>query len=126
LLLNLKDSLESETHAYVQNHGAVGITTGCRLDDRGKVKTCSLLHIGQTGCDAYTTSSYSLCTWGSSLEGKRQMLKADRSLPASAEVKKLGSLCPLPHTPSWRITQLVKHRNNFTFSLFYKKISNYF
>jgi hypothetical protein len=33
---------------------------------------------------------------------KRQGREADHSPPASAEVKKRGSIHPLPHTPSWR------------------------
>jgi hypothetical protein len=32
---------------------------------------------------------------------KRQGREADHSPPTSAEVKKSGYICPLPHTPSW-------------------------
>jgi hypothetical protein len=31
--------------------------------------------------------------------------------------RKRGSIHPLPHTPSWRSVYLVKHRQNFTFTL---------
>jgi hypothetical protein len=31
--------------------------------------------------------------------------------------RKCGSIHPLPHTPSWRSAYLVKHRDNFTFTL---------
>jgi hypothetical protein len=31
--------------------------------------------------------------------------------------RKCGSIYPLPHTPSWRSAQLVKHRDNFTFTI---------
>jgi hypothetical protein len=37
-----------------------------------------------------------------SLEVKQPELETDHSPPASAEVKKCGSIHPLPHTPSWR------------------------
>jgi hypothetical protein len=30
--------------------------------------------------------------------------------------RKRGSIHPLPHTPSWRSAQLVKHRENFTYT----------
>jgi hypothetical protein len=30
--------------------------------------------------------------------------------------RKCGSIHPLPHTPSWRSAELVKHRDNFTFT----------
>jgi hypothetical protein len=31
-----------------------------------------------------------------------------------------GSIHPLPHTPSWGSTKLVKHRENFALYLYYK------
>jgi hypothetical protein len=48
---------------------------------------------------------------------KRPGREADHSPPNSAEVKKMWTCNPLPHTPSRCSALLVKHRNNFT--LFY-------
>jgi hypothetical protein len=44
--------------------------------------------------------------------------EVDHSPPTIAEVKKSGSIHPLPHTPSWRSAYLVKHRDNFTYFTF--------
>jgi hypothetical protein len=45
--------------------------------------------------------------------------EADHSPPSSAEVKECAKLyLHFPNTPSWRGAQL-KHRNNFTFYLYY-------
>jgi hypothetical protein len=44
---------------------------------------------------------------------KRQGREADHSPPSSAEVKNGGPILPLPHTFSWRGTQLIKCRDNF-------------
>jgi hypothetical protein len=52
---------------------------------------------------------------------KQQGREADHSPPTSAEVKKCGSMHPLPHTPSWRSAYLVKHRDKFTLPTFLKK-----
>jgi hypothetical protein len=30
--------------------------------------------------------------------------------------RKCGPIHPLPHTPSWRSAELVKHKDNFTFT----------
>jgi hypothetical protein len=35
--------------------------------------------------------------------------------PTSAEVKNSGAVSPLPHMPSLRRAELIKHRENFTF-----------
>jgi hypothetical protein len=43
---------------------------------------------------------------------KRPEHDADQSPPTSAEVRK--TYTSLPHTPSWRSAQLLKHRDNFT------------
>jgi hypothetical protein len=45
---------------------------------------------------------------------KRQGREADNSVSTSDEVKKTGSINSLPHTPSCRDAQLVKHRDSFT------------
>jgi hypothetical protein len=49
----------------------------------------------------------------------RQEREADHSLQTSVEVKKYGSIHPLPHTPSWRTASLIKHRGSFTFPLLF-------
>jgi hypothetical protein len=38
-------------------------------------------------------------------------------LPNGIEVRSGGAILLLPHTPSWRGAQLIKHRDNFTFYL---------
>jgi hypothetical protein len=48
---------------------------------------------------------------------KLQRREADNSPPSSAEVKNGGSIPPLPHTSSRRSAQLLKYRENFTFTL---------
>jgi hypothetical protein len=86
----------------------VGIATGYGLDDQGEWdfesrygKTFSLLRIVKTGFGVHPTS-YNMGT-GVSFPGvKRQGCEADHSPPTSAEVKKYGSIHPLPHTSSWR------------------------
>jgi hypothetical protein len=37
---------------------------------------------------------------------------------SSAEVKNSGTVPSLPHMSSWRVAQLITHRDNFTFLLF--------
>jgi hypothetical protein len=49
---------------------------------------------------------------------------ADRSLPPNAEVKKNGPMPPLPHTSSWCGAELIKPRNNLTFTCMYIGLYN--
>jgi hypothetical protein len=51
-----------------------------------------------------------------SLVKKQPGREADYSPPSTAEVKNDGPIPSLPHTSSWGGAQLVKHRNNFTFT----------
>jgi hypothetical protein len=46
-------------------------------------------------------------------------LEAEQRVPRS---RKCGSIHPLPHTPSWRSAELVKHRDNFYFNLDYTQL----
>jgi hypothetical protein len=48
---------------------------------------------------------------------KRPRRKAYNSLPSSAEVKNGGTISPLPHMSSWHGAYLIKHMDNFFFSL---------
>jgi tryptophan synthase alpha subunit len=48
---------------------------------------------------------------------KRPGREANHSPPTSAEVKKMLIYISTPYTPSWRIAQLVKHRDNFIYLL---------
>jgi hypothetical protein len=58
------------------------------------------LHVVETGPGAHP--SYRMGTGGSFPGVKRRGPEADHSPPTSVEVKKVGSILQLPHTPSWR------------------------
>jgi hypothetical protein len=47
---------------------------------------------------------------------KRQEREADHSPRTNAQVKKTWNYTFTPHTPSWHIGSLVKHRDNFAFT----------
>jgi hypothetical protein len=81
-----------------------------------KVQEFSLLHSVQTGSGAHS-ASYPMGTSGCYLGEKRLEREADHSPPTSAEINKMWTLRPLPHTPSRCSAYLVKLRNNFTFNL---------
>jgi hypothetical protein len=49
--------------------------------------------------------------------------EAGKSPPFSAEVKNGGAISPLPHLSSWHSACLIKHRNNFAFTLTYLNMS---
>jgi hypothetical protein len=44
--------------------------------------------------------------------------EADHSPPSSAEAKNGGAIPQLWHTSSWHSVKLIKHRDNFTFTLY--------
>jgi hypothetical protein len=48
---------------------------------------------------------------------ERSRREADHSPPSSAKVKIGEAVPPLPDASSWSGTSLIKHRNNFTFTL---------
>jgi hypothetical protein len=52
---------------------------------------------------------------------KKPGREADHLPPTRVEVKQHGSIHPLPHTSSWSSAKLVKHRDNFAFTLVYKR-----
>jgi hypothetical protein len=58
--------------------------------------------------------SYPVGSGAFSLELKRPGPETDHSLFSDAEVKNSGAILPLPQTSSWRVAELIKHRNNFT------------
>jgi hypothetical protein len=51
---------------------------------------------------------------------KREEHGTDSSLPSNAEVKNGGTITPLLHTPSWRGSQLIEHRDNFTLTCVFR------
>jgi hypothetical protein len=59
-------------------------------------------------------ASYPMGTGALSLEIKQPGREADNSPSSSAEVKKTWIYTSTPHTPSWRSSELVKHRDSFT------------
>jgi hypothetical protein len=67
----------------------------------------SLLHSIQTGSEVHTASC-PIGTGGSSAGHKKAGKWTDHSPPSSDEIKKSGSVPPLPHTSSWRGSQLIK------------------
>jgi hypothetical protein len=46
---------------------------------------------------------------------KRSGCDGDHSFPSNADVKLDGAITPLPHTSSWRVASLIKHRESLTF-----------
>jgi hypothetical protein len=59
---------------------------------------------------------------GSSFSGvKRPGRELTTHLQLVPRSRKCGSIYPLPRTPSWRSAQLVKHRDNFTFTFTFIK-----
>jgi hypothetical protein len=102
-------------------YSAVGIATGCGLDDRG----------GQSSSPGrvknFLFSTLSRLAMGSTQPPirwipvdltpgvKRPGREADLSPSASGEVKKMWIYTSNPHTPSWHNAQLVKRSENFIF-----------
>jgi hypothetical protein len=79
----------------------------------------SLYHQVQNGSGAHS-ASYPMVPGALSLGIKRPGREADHSRPYNAEVKNAWRYTSTSHTPSWRGAQLKKkHRNNFTFYLYY-------
>jgi hypothetical protein len=66
----------------------------------------SLIHSAKTGFGAYS-ASYTVGTWG-----KRTGSEADHTSQYSAEVKNGGAIPSLPHTSSWRSSELIELREN--------------
>jgi hypothetical protein len=108
---------------FLSRDRSVGIALSYRLDDRGSrvqfpagTGNFSLHHI-QNGSGAHP-ASYPTGTRAPCLGVKRPGREADHSPPSSAEVKEwVGLHLHSPNTPSWRGAQL-KHRDNFTFTLY--------
>jgi hypothetical protein len=99
-------------HSPRSRDSSFGIATGWTALVRfPAVQDFSLLHSAQTGSGAQWLP-------GAISQGvNRQGHEADHSPPSSAEVKKGGAIPPLPHMSSWHSTELIKHRNTFTFFL---------
>jgi hypothetical protein len=100
----------------------VGIATGFGLDHREvgvRVPVGLRIFISPSPPDRLWghPTSYTMGTWSSFPGVKRPGREADHSPPTSAEVKKMWTLQPLTHKPSWASAYLVKHRDNFTFTL---------
>jgi hypothetical protein len=71
----------------------------------------SFLHNVHAGCKAHPAS----CTMGT--RGSFLGVEAgDHSSPSVAEAKNGGAISPVPHTSSRRGAQLIKTRDNFTFT----------
>jgi hypothetical protein len=64
-----------------------------------------------------------MATGDLSPEVKWLRYEADHSPPSGAEVKNGWTIPPLTHTSSWRGAYLIKHRDNFTFTLWTMKYS---
>jgi hypothetical protein len=97
-------------------HSSVGIAMGYRVDGAGYIP----------GSARFFSSSYRPDRlWdpprflSSGYRGwvKRQGREFDHSPPSSAEVKNGGNIPPLSHMSSWHSAELIKHRDNFTFTL---------
>jgi hypothetical protein len=55
--------------------------------------------------------------------GKRPGPEADHSQLVVRSIIH-GSIHPFPHASSWRSAELIKHRDSFTFMLYYKTLKN--
>jgi hypothetical protein len=99
----------------------VGIATGYGLDDRGvEVRVPVGSRIFSTSSRVALGSTQPPLRWiqgALSPEIKRPGLEANHSPPTVAEVKQMWSYTSITHTPSWRSVWLVKHRDNFTFTV---------
>jgi hypothetical protein len=83
---------------------------------------CSLLYSVQTGSGAHP-ATYQMGTGCFSAGIKRSGREAHHLHPSSAEVKNDRAITPLPHTDSWPSATLIKHRNNFTFTTGFRKLT---
>jgi hypothetical protein len=97
--------------------GDLSIATGYGLDDQGvgvRVPVGPRIFSSLRRTDQLWghPASYPMDT-----TEKRPRPEADHSAPTSKRSRKHGSIHPLPHTSSWR-SALVKHRNNFNFTLY--------
>jgi hypothetical protein len=58
------------------------------------------------------------CEAGQVPRVKWQGHEADQSLGCSAEVNNDGAIPPLTHTYSWTAAEVIKYRDNFTFTFY--------
>jgi hypothetical protein len=94
---------------------SVRIAMGYGLDGRGKRIFCTSQHADWLWAHP---ASYPMDTEGPFLGWvKRLGPDADQSPPPSAKVKNVGAIHPLPH---FHGIVLNKHRNNFTFYVYYQ------
>jgi hypothetical protein len=102
---------------------AVGIVTGCGLDDLGVrvwVPVGSRIFSSLCHPDWLWGPSNLLSKgyWGCFPGGKQPGREADHSPPTSAQVKKTWIYTSTPHMSSRHSAPLVEHRDNFTFFFF--------
>jgi hypothetical protein len=100
-------------------HGSsVGIATAYGLDGRGSIAGRGNIFLFSITCRRPLGPTQPPIQWvpaALSSEVKWQEREADHSLPSSAEVKNDGAIHPLPHTSSWSIASLIKHKDNLPF-----------
>jgi hypothetical protein len=99
---------------------SVGIVTGYGMDDRGvgvRVPVGSRIVPSPRRPDRFWGPPSLLFNGHGRLSPwiKRPGRETDNSLQLVPKSRIRGSIHPLPHTPSWRSAQLVKHRDNFIF-----------
>jgi hypothetical protein len=89
------------------------------LDGRGRfppeVRNFYQFYSIQT-CSGAHPASYPMRTGCFSPKVKQPGREADHQPPSNVEIKNGGAIPPLPNTSSWRGAQLIKHRDNFTFT----------
>jgi hypothetical protein len=120
------DGTRTLPSARICQDSAVGIATGYGLDDRGvgvRVPVGSRIFSSQCRLDLLwgPPNLLSMPTEGSFPGGKAargMKLTIHRQLVPRS--RKCGFIHPLPHTPSRRSAELVKHRDNFTFTSYRK------
>jgi hypothetical protein len=96
----------------------VSIAASYELEGRGSIscRDFSLLHSVQTGSGTHSLS-YPMSTGALSSEMKQPGRESDYSRPSSAETINGGAIPPFPDTSVCRDTQLIKHGDNFAFTL---------
>jgi hypothetical protein len=91
-------SYDSQGYVQFQNERFCGVCRFVRCLQSSQ--EFSVLHVVQTGSRVHPTP-FPMGTVGSFRGVNRSGREADQSPPVSTEVKKYGSIHPLPHTPSW-------------------------
>jgi hypothetical protein len=93
---------------------SVGIATGYRLDGQGSMLARSKRFLSSPEHPDGLRPTHLPIQWVP--EVTRPGREAGHSPPSGVEVSNGAAIPPFPQTPSWCDAELIKHRDNFTFS----------